>query len=824
LAPGCLNTAAVTCGDEGFCPPGTVCTKKQDPPVCVPERGCGNDEIDAEEVCDDGNIEGGDGCDSTCKSEEVCGNGIKDDHLEDDPEECDAGEETSVCDSDCTFPECGDKHINSEAGEVCDDGNTKPGDGCDAKCKSEECGNNKTETAFNEECDNGVHCEDKQECDEDADCEGIGDERCRPRSNDGCSADCQNELCGNGNVDSGEKCDEEADSDAANNHHDACIVLSSTECFEATCGDGYIWNEDCEGDDCETCDTEGESAACNGDCTEARCGDGKRNQKAGEACDDGENDTENCDSDCTVPRCGDGHTNEAIGEACDDGNVETANCNANCTAPVCGDEIINEAAGEQCDTGGPTAFCNENCQRSECGDGVTDSEAGEDCDDGDESATCNENCTTAMCGDGVVNSSFVVDPFADAPAPATEQCDPDTGSDGGNPLRAADSTPSCDRDCTYARCGDGYWNDEANEECDDVYVASGPKTPTNDCNSDCTEAACGDGKLNSAFNVDLFAPAGNQTGKSCDPDTGTTSNQRRAESDSPTCDADCSAVRCGDAHTNEDAGEECDTTLVDSGPPPAVAGCDSDCTEPACGDGQVNGTFEVRLMVCPGASGNWCTLDFFESCDPGTGTTDDLQRAAGPSSFCDEDCTSVRCGDGHVNDAAGEDCEVGLYLPSQTLPNLEDCNANCTSRFCGDGWTNGAADEDCDPGTADNPVVSSNPDVATDDSPTCDRDCTGVSCNDGVVNDEANEECEDGNGSNSDGCVGCRNARCGDGFVRTGVEACDPDGPVDADDCDFDCTAVECGDGHTNEAAGEECDDDNTTNGDGCDDDCQVEG
>src|SRR5688572_22533592 len=102
LAQGCITTGAITCGDEGFCPPETVCTPEQDPPVCVPARGCGNGEVDeaAEEVCDDGNIEDGDGCNSTCRSNETCGNSYTDDHLE-DAEECDDGEETSVCDDDC---------------------------------------------------------------------------------------------------------------------------------------------------------------------------------------------------------------------------------------------------------------------------------------------------------------------------------------------------------------------------------------------------------------------------------------------------------------------------------------------------------------------------------------------------------------------------------------------------------------------------------------------------------------------------------------------------------------------------------------------------
>src|SRR6185436_17545834 len=47
-----------------------------------------------------------------------------------------------------------------------------------------------------------------------------------------------------------------------------------------SCGDGVV-------DAGEACDTSGESATCNADCTEPACGDGVRNAAAGEACDDG---------------------------------------------------------------------------------------------------------------------------------------------------------------------------------------------------------------------------------------------------------------------------------------------------------------------------------------------------------------------------------------------------------------------------------------------------------------------------------------------------------------------------------------------------------
>lgn len=51
--------------------------------------------------------------------------------------------------------------------------------------------------------------------------------------------------------------------------------------------------------------------------------------------------------------------------------------------------------------------------------------------------------------------------------------------------------------------------------------------------------------------------------------------------DTATCDSDCTAVMCGDSHTNSAAGEPCD----DGG---ESAGCDADCTLVVCGDGLHN--------------------------------------------------------------------------------------------------------------------------------------------------------------------------------------------------------------------------------------------
>jgi len=778
FAPACVTTGAVTCGD-GFCPPGTVCAEDNDPPVCVAARGCGNGDIDntAGEVCDDGNIKDGDGCSSTCTSKEVCGNRITDKEIE-VPEECDQGGETSTCNDDCTHAECGDGKLNRTAAEVCDDGNTKAGDGCDTNCKSEECGNGVEEPAFDEECDDGLNCENGDECEEDADCTD-GDKQCKPRNDDGCSADCQEELCGNGKRDPGEVCD-----DGNENNSDDCLVLSKTECIKAECGDGYVHDE---GTGTEACDDDGESAMCNADCTTAACGDGKTNRSAGEDCDD-DGDSPTCNANCTFARCGDDVTNTAAGETCDD-NGDSAACDENCTSAVCGDSYVNRAAGEECDTGGPSSFCNDECQLSECGDGEIDPASGEDCDDDGESATCNLNCTTAMCGDGIVNSSFVLDLEGTTDSRVGEQCDPDTGATS-DPQSADENSATCDRDCSSVRCGDNFTNGDAGEECDDVYVTSGGKPHTDECDANCTDAACGDGTVNPAFEVDLLGSSSTLPGEECDPASGMTADEKRATSDAATCDRDCSLPRCGDFYRNT-VTEQCDDQFVASGPKPNAATCDSDCTAPACGDGIQNGMFAVDFLsddapnsACPSAGGTMC---YPEQCDPNTGATSNTKRAAASTEFCDLDCTTARCGDDYINSAAGETCEHtyrGIGTPAPTA----SCDSDCTLPECGDGLVNSEVNEDCDPGTIENPITTvGDPSVATDDSPTCNRDCTNSECGDGYINTADGEECDDDNTNANDGCNSSCQVVCGDGHPYP-PEECDDGDTDDADACKNDCT------------------------------------
>ncbi len=127
---------------------------------------CGDSIIVSAEVCDDGNVVPGDGCSTSCILETGYGCNV------------DAGSD-GTCDTTGTgsvVVVCGDSLVI--AGEVCDDGNAIAGDGCDATCATVEAGYECTVDATSDgTCDTG----------------GAGSVRL---------------ICSNGAIDSGEVCDD----------------------------------------------------------------------------------------------------------------------------------------------------------------------------------------------------------------------------------------------------------------------------------------------------------------------------------------------------------------------------------------------------------------------------------------------------------------------------------------------------------------------------------------------------------------------------------------------------------------------------------------
>jgi len=182
---------------------------------------------------------------------------------------------------------------------------------------------------------------------------------------------------------------------------------------------------------------------------------------------------------------------------------------------------------------------------------------------------------------------------------------------------------------------------------------------------------------------------------------------------------------CGDGMV--DAGEECDDGNANN-----CDGCSNGCTlVTGCGDGVVCGA---------------------EQCDDGNTTSCD-----GCSATCMTE-SGLRCGDGIISAACGEQCDP---------PVAGRCDTACQRiPYCGDGVTDPG--EQCDDGN-------------TDDCDACSNTCTLVSgCGDGVVC--GGEECDDGNTASCDGCSPSCTAetgfRCGDGILNASCgEQCDPPGP-----------------------------------------------
>ncbi len=749
---------------------------------CKSAEACGDNvtNTDAGEVCDDGNTDDGDGCSSDCKSNETCGNGITDsakgeacddgnthagkcsgdDHECDSTADCTAG--TCVpdgCSGDCKSNEtcgngikdlgevCDDAHATGgceddclhgagcgngvlDTGEQCDDGNSINTDDCKNDCTPNVCGDNVVDssgTHHHEDCDpgtGGVPLETAT-CNIDCTTAKCGDgkvnshhlepgstvgEQCDLGSttavppvnlnqdNVDCTSKCVVNTCGDGLVDNLGQNHHESCDDQNTNNNDGC----RNDCKSATCGDGVvqIGSEQC--DDGNTVDDD----ACNNSCMRTSCGDGIRNN--GEACDPtaphagaDSNGAALCNSDCTVSACGDGKVNAGAGETCDDGNaVDTDACpsgaaNPNkCKVARCGDGKVFTGV-EQCDTGNTTdtASCYAaKCTTSTCGDGHINTVAGEACDNGALNGTpgnaCNAFCQAPSCGNGQIDSG--------------EQCDSGTGHP---------NIATCDSDCTKPVCGDGLKNTAAGEACDDGVnntdsVVCPYNTSCTRCSTTCavlntTTPSCGDGTVDGdATHVETCDDAGaTQTKTAC------TYGTQSACTACHTCTLVVLPARyCGNSIVDTGTGETCD--------PPGLAGCRASgapCT--SCSDGVKNG-----------------------------GETD--QDCGGGATGCPTTCAVGKlC-------AANTDCASGK------------CTGNvCTAASCTDGVKNGAeSDLDCGGGTcAACPATKACLVVGDCQSGVCSSNvCQAATCTDLVQN--GGESAVDCGGTST--CGACAGATC----------------------------------------------------------------
>ena len=350
--------------------------------------------------------------------------------------------------------------------------------------------------------------------------------------------------------------------------------------------------------------------------------------------------------------------------------------------------------------------------------------------------------------------------------------------------------------CRTIVCGDGII--EGIEVCDD---GAGAGTDSATCDFDCTAVVCGDDHTNTA------------AGEVCDPGAvGTYSS---------TCNIDCTFPSCGDGLHNAPAGEGCDDGNTDDGD-----GCLNSCDVAICGDTVTRtdvglgspGYEECDLGTALNGVNGDCPNCVLATCGDGyilTTITDPLDPnyeecdgtgvgIGGVTSTCDQDCTFAVCPDGIQNSLAGEACDEG----GDTV----GCDRDCTTPLCGDGLTNpaytppgGRGVEECDNGLA-------NSDIAA-----CASDCRNAFCGDGFrrldIADPLNplfEECDAGvlnSDVTADACrTNCVEAFCGDDVIDS-TETCD-DGVLNSDTapdaCRTNCASAGCGDGAID--TGEDCD------------------
>ncbi|MFC1642044.1 DUF4215 domain-containing protein [Myxococcota bacterium] len=424
---------------------------------------CGDGELNqGSEVCDDGNTLPGDGCTGICRVEpnyECLTPGQPCESL------LACRDPSGDCQSEPTGPACGDGELNQES-EVCDDGNSFPGDGCTGICLVEpnyRCPTPGQPCEFDFACGNGEK-EPGEVCD---DGNSVGD--------DGCSADCT----------------EQSADFACPREGEACLRV-------VFCGDGRVaGTETCEyriNEDGTTTPVEGCDENCHvvpgyvcprpSECVlQPRCGDGRVDLALGEACDagDGNNGTGmGCAADCSfvesgwacptpnaacvsLIECGDGVVNGS--ETCDDANVIPDD--------GCTDCVLAE--GYECPF--PAAPC-----LAKCGDGIFLPNM-EICDDGNLiggdgcSALCEWEEGWACSGDAP-NYVCVETVCGDGNKAGAESCDDGNHDMGDGCTPFCKVEPICEAGACTSSCGDGLLL--AGEQCDD-----GNNRSHDGCSSDC---------------------------------------------------------------------------------------------------------------------------------------------------------------------------------------------------------------------------------------------------------------------------------------------------------------------------------------------------
>lgn len=594
-------------------------------------------------------------------------------------------------------------------------------------------------------------------------------------------------TCGNGELDSGEACDDGVNDGSYGGCLPGCLAVASF------CGDGVVdpaTDEVC--DPPSTCiqpDECGLVSGCNGaryegspeDCTGQCISGGVINACADMdgCCPDGCTAME--DDDCAA--CGNGRlepgencendTEQPCPDSCDDGLFCTTDLLVNgdtCQAHCLYEAITTIDNGDGCCPPGANQDTDMDCSGA-CGNGVIDGEMGELCEPG-----VGSGCPTS-CDDG---NPCTIDLLSGSVENCNAACTHSKVTDAvdGDMCCPTGQTSNTDSDCV-AVCGNNEL--EPGETCEPgtgmgcpascerpmACVASRLTGDPSMCNLICSEmpismAMDGDGCCPPGANVgtdsDCEASCGNgviEPGEMCEPSLGAGCPTDCDDRDACTADSlsgsadNCTAACAHNPITRPRDGDGCC-------PASANESNDSDCN-PICGNGAIEGA-----EVCEPGVGDGCP----RSCDDQDVCT--IDRLTGNPGSCNAACVFEQI----TTPANGDDC-----CPMEGNANNDsDCRPECgngeveTGELCdGDCPTSAASCDDGDPCTRD---------VVTGTG--CSRRCshepiTGAANGDGCCPDAANA-------NNDNDC----SADCGNGVVESN-ETCDGDCPTSCNDADS-CT------------------------------------
>jgi hypothetical protein len=378
-----------TCGN-GMVEPrcGETCDPLTSCPASCPPRGCQLRRLVNRGTCQAQCVD--DVLQSACMNGDGCC-----------PSACNASN-----DNDC-MPRCGNGVV--ETGELCD-----PPSSCPATCPWMGCGRRKLE---------GTAATCNARCVEDGTqtmC-ARGDGCCPPACNSSNDNDCM-VRCGNGVVETGEKCD--------GNCPTSCPAVG-----------------------CQTRRLTGSAAQCNAECVNdaviTMCASGDMCCASG--C------TTVNDADCTC-RCGNGTTEPACNEKCDGASCPTACPPMGCqrrmlqgTAAACSAECVNAglqtmcANGDGCCPPSPCNANNDNDCRPVCGNGAV--EAGEKCDPVSACQTQFDTCVSDAATIRTRTGSVAACTFECTSTPRTCSATPDSFCVAGCTACGATCAAGQDIDC-----------------------------------------------------------------------------------------------------------------------------------------------------------------------------------------------------------------------------------------------------------------------------------------------------------------------------------------------------------------------------------------